>query len=92
MDTNHTSDRRFFTNDPGATLFDRFSRILDHAQFFDVLVGYFRTSGYKALYEKIAHVEKMRILVGLNVDQRSFDWSDPQNADRGARDVAPVSP
>lgn len=81
MDTNHTSDRRFFTNEPGATLFDRFSKILDHAQFFDVLVGYFRTSGYKALHEKLAHVEKVRILVGLNVDQRSFDlFSQAQQA------------
>lgn len=81
MDTTHTSDRRFFTNEPGAALFERFSKILDHAQFFDVLVGYFRTSGYKALHQKLAAVEKMRILVGLNVDQRSFDlFSQAQQA------------
>lgn len=81
METTNPSDRRFFTNEPGATLFDRFSRILDHAQFFDVLVGYFRTSGYKALHEKLSNIEKMRILVGLNVDQRSFDlFSQAQQA------------
>lgn len=73
MTQTHTSDRRFFTNEPGATLHDRFGKILDHAQFFDVLVGYFRTSGYKAMHDKLNSVEKMRILVGLNVDQRSFD-------------------
>ena len=81
METVHSSDRRFFTNEPGAALFERFSKILDHAQFFDVLVGYFRTSGYKALHQKLASVEKMRILVGLNVDQRSFDlFSQAQQA------------
>lgn len=81
METTNPSDRRFFTNEPGATLFDRFSKILDHAQFFDVLVGYFRTSGYKALHEKLGSIEKMRILVGLNVDQRSFDlFSQAQQA------------
>lgn len=73
MTSTHATDRRFFTNEVDATLYDRFGKILDHAQFFDVLVGYFRTSGYKAMYEKLNTVEKVRILVGLNVDQRSFD-------------------
>jgi len=69
----HHSDLRFFTNEPGSTLFERFGKILGHAQFFDVLVGYFRTSGYKALHQKLQDVEKIRILVGLNVDQCSYD-------------------
>lgn len=73
MTESHPNDRRFFTNEPGATLFDRFGTILDHARYFDMLVGYFRTSGYKALHQKLSTVEKHRILVGLNVDQRSYD-------------------
>ncbi|MDK2014545.1 MULTISPECIES: SNF2-related protein [unclassified Deinococcus] len=73
MTESHPNDRRFFTNEPGATLFDRFGTILDHARHFDMLVGYFRTSGYKALHQKLSTVEKHRILVGLNVDQRSYD-------------------
>lgn len=73
MPPTYDTDRRFFTNEPGETLFDRFSTILDHSKFFDVLVGYFRTSGFKALHQKLNSVEKLRILVGLNVDQRTYD-------------------
>lgn len=65
----HT-DLTFFTNEPDRNLYDRFSNILkSNTQFFDVLVGYFRTSGFFKMYEAMADVEKIRILVGLNVDK-----------------------
>ena len=38
-----------------------------------MLVGYFRTSGFKKLYEALEHVETVRILVGLSVDRRAFE-------------------
>lgn len=66
------TDLTFFTNEPGYTLLDRFKKILKHIQFFDVLVGYFRTSGFFNLYESLEDVEKIRILVGLNVDQKTY--------------------
>ncbi len=40
------TDNRFFTNEPGASLLDRFKQTLKDVQFFDALVGYFQTSGF----------------------------------------------
>ena len=64
----HT-DLKFFTNEPERDLYSRFSAILkSNTQLFDVLVGYFRTSGFFRIYKALEPVEKIRILVGLNVD------------------------
>ena len=64
------TDLKFFTNEPERDLYSRFSAILkSNTQFFDVLVGYFRTSGFFKMYEALETVEKIRILVGLNVDR-----------------------
>lgn len=67
----HT-DTTFFTNEPGSTLLDRFMRTLKDTQYFDVLVGYFRSSGFYQMYEAIEQVDKTRILVGLAVDEESY--------------------
>ena len=67
------NDLTFFTNEPGATLLERFNKTLKFVQFFDVLVGYFRTSGFYNLYEALEGVEKIRILVGLNIDQKTYE-------------------
>lgn len=65
----HT-DLKFFTNEPERDLYSRFVTILkSNTQFFDVLVGYFRVSGFFKMYEALDQVEKIRILVGLNVDR-----------------------
>lgn len=64
------NDLKFFTNEPERDLYTRFANILkSNTQFFDVLVGYFRSSGFFKLYEALESVEKIRILVGLNVDK-----------------------
>ena len=64
------NDMKFFTNEPERDLYSRFSTILkSNTQFFDVLVGYFRTSGFFKMYEALESVEKIRILVGLSVDK-----------------------
>lgn len=66
----YNTDLKFFTNEPERDLYSRFSVILkSNTQFFDVLVGYFRTSGFFRLREALDGVEKIRILVGLNVDR-----------------------
>lgn len=65
----HT-DLKFFTNEPERDLYSRFVTILkSNTQFFDVLVGYFRASGFFKMYEALDQIEKIRILVGLNVDR-----------------------
>jgi HKD family nuclease len=67
------NDLKFFTNEPNASLLDRFKKILENdTQFFDVLVGYFRSSGFFRLYPSLKDVEKIRILVGLNLDRVSY--------------------
>lgn len=64
------NDLKFFTNEADSSLLDRFKKILENdTQFFDVLVGYFRSSGFYQLYPSLKDVEKIRILVGLNIDK-----------------------
>ena len=71
------NDLKFFTNEPERDLYSRFSKILkSNTQFFDILVGYFRTSGFFKLYPAMEDVEKIRILVGLNVDKKTVDIID----------------
>ena len=65
------TDLTFFTNGPNQTLLDRFKATLADTHLFDVLVGYFRASGFYQLYDSIEPVEKTRILVGLGIDDES---------------------
>lgn len=71
---NNYNDLTFFTNEEGHTLYDRFNKILNNnVQFFDILVGYFRSSGFYKMYKSMEKVEKTRILVGLNLDKKSVE-------------------
>ncbi|MCL1843483.1 MAG: phospholipase D-like domain-containing protein [Defluviitaleaceae bacterium] len=68
------NDLTFFTNEPERDLYSRFNTILqNNTQFFDILVGYFRTSGFFKLYPAMQDIEKIRVLVGLNVDTKTFE-------------------
>ena len=59
-----TTDLKFFTNEPERDLYSRFAAILkSNTQFFDALVGYFRTRGFFRMYESLESVDKIRILV-----------------------------
>jgi len=69
----NNTDLTFFTNEPNNTLLDRFKATLKDTQLFDVLVGYFRASGFYQLYESLEPVDKIRILVGLSIDRDSYD-------------------
>ena len=63
---------RFFTNDSSNTLLKKFEGIFDHnpdIARFDALVGYLRASGYFAIRPKLKDVPKVRILVGIDVDE-----------------------
>jgi hypothetical protein len=46
----------FFTNEPSSALLDRFKRALRDVKFFDILVGYFHTSGFDKLHESFATI------------------------------------
>ena len=73
------TDNRFFTNEPGASLLDRFKRTLKDVEFFDALVGYFQTSGFYQLYEDFEQINNIRILVGLGIDKQAFEIIDDAN-------------
>lgn len=76
------TDLKFFTNEPERDLYSRFSAILkSNTQFFDILVGYFRASGFFKMYEALEDVEKIRILVGLNVDRYTVKIIDRVNGE-----------
>lgn len=66
-------DLTFFTNEEGQKLEDRFKRTLKDVKYFDILVGYFRTSGFYKLYKDFENIEKIRILVGLNADNKTVE-------------------
>lgn len=96
------NDLTFFTNEPERNLYDRFNKILQsNTQFYDMLVGYFRTSGFYLMYPSMKDVEKIRVLVGLNVDgktvqiiekakeqQMSFEMSHKEVKSEFSEDVA----
>ena len=69
---NKTTDTTFFTNEPTSTLLDRFKKTLKDVEFFDILVGYFRTSGFYHLYKDLESVSKIRILNGKDVDSETI--------------------
>ncbi|NQV17612.1 MAG: helicase, partial [Armatimonadetes bacterium] len=68
------SDLTFFTNEPGHTLLDRFKSNLITTRFFDVLVGYFYTSGFHSLYKSLENTEKIRILIGISTDKKTVEF------------------
>ena len=68
-----STDTTFFTNEEGKTLLDRFKKTISKAKDFDALVGYFRFSGFHQLYKELEDVEKIRILVGMDVDNKSYE-------------------
>jgi superfamily II DNA or RNA helicase len=80
---------KFFTNLEENTLFKKFEGVLaniPNIHNFDVLVGYFRASGYFKLRPYLNNIPQIRILAGINVDQISEKYysagqqffSDPQ--------------
>lgn len=73
VDTAVQTDLTFFTNEPGHTLLDRFRATLKYAHLLDVIVGYFRVSGFHELHEALVGVERVRVLVGLTLDRTSYD-------------------
>jgi len=64
-----SGDLTFITNEANNKLKDRFSIIAKSTRLFDCIVGYFFSSGFSQIYHSLEHIEKVRILVGINTDQ-----------------------
>ncbi len=67
-----TTDTTFFTNEKDSALVDRFKILLKHSQFLDIIVGYFRISGFNLLKDSFENIDEVRILNGINVDKGTF--------------------
>jgi superfamily II DNA/RNA helicase/HKD family nuclease len=67
------TDTTFITNEEEKNLRDRFRVLIKDTRFFDVLVGYFYTSGFHALYKSLENTEKIRILIGISTSKQTFD-------------------
>lgn len=67
------SDLTFITNEPGNTLSDRFRTLIQDTEYFDVLVGYFYTSGFWQIYPEIESSEKIRILIGISTNREVYN-------------------
>ena len=64
-------DSKFFTNHSGNTLFDKFKGIREgmiSLHSFHAVVGYFRSSGYFKIRQELGDIQKVQILVGINID------------------------
>lgn len=62
---------KFFNNENGHTLFDKLKGIAAGMLSFDrflAVAGFFRSSGYFQLRKELGKVQKIKILVGINVD------------------------
>lgn len=68
------SDLTFITNEAKKTLLDRFSVLIKDTKCFDVLVGYFFSSGFYAIYKSLETTEKIRILIGISTNRQVFDF------------------
>ena len=68
-----SNDSSFFTNEPGATLADRFGDFLKDTELFDALVGYFYSSGFHAIYPSLKDTDNIRILIGISTSQETFN-------------------
>jgi len=65
-------ETNFFTNRDGNTLLEKFKGAFNvpfKYELFDVLVGYFRASGYFAIRPYLNDIHKIRIIVGIDVDR-----------------------
>jgi len=66
------TDTTFITNEGEKNLRERFRVLIKDTRFFDVLVGYFFTSGFYALYESLGNAEKIRILIGIGTGRQTI--------------------
>lgn len=65
-----SNDTTFITNEEDQRLLDRFKTLIRNTDYFDVLVGYFYSSGFFELYEELETTKKIRVLIGMRTDKK----------------------
>ncbi len=83
MENFGTSDLTFITNENNQKLIDRFKVLIKDTRFFDVLVGYFYTSGFHAMYKSLESTEKIRILIGINTNKKVVELIQQSKKEEG---------
>lgn len=68
------NNTKFITNEKGSSLKERFSILIKNTKFFDVLVGYFYTSGFYSIYPSLENTEKIRILIGISTNKETYSY------------------
>lgn len=72
MTDNNTTNSLFFTNRDGNTLMKKFENFLRknlQIRNFDAVVGFLRASGYFELRPHLSNMNRVRILIGIDVDK-----------------------
>ena len=75
-----STDTSFFTNEPGFSLKERFSKLVKGTELFDCLVGYFYSSGFYAVYPSLEDTDRIRILIGISTGSDTFKMIEQGNA------------
>lgn len=86
-----SNDLTFITNDEAGNLRDRFATLIKATQFFDVLVGYFYTSGFHAMYPSLESTDRIRILIGISTNRETFDLIQRVKSHKEVRDQFSLS-
>ncbi|MDR2104299.1 MAG: phospholipase D-like domain-containing protein [Deferribacteraceae bacterium] len=73
----------FITNEGENNLEARFKRLLIDSQRFDCLSGYFYMSGFHLIYKELEHVDKIRILIGIDSGASVFSHIQRARANEG---------
>jgi len=66
---------KFFTNkDENNSLEKRLNSILedDYIEYSEFMIGYFRMSGFNKIVDTLSHMKKLKILVGIDIDDAIF--------------------
>jgi len=71
-----STDLTFITNEEDRSLAERFKVLIKNTQFFDVLVGYFFSSGFYTIYKSLEDTEKIRILIGISTNKSTYELID----------------
>jgi len=72
----------FITNEEGQHLSIKLNNVLKKSSKFDCLVGYFYISGYHMLQDELDKQEHIRILVGMGVDNKTFEALETNKKER----------
>ena len=76
MDTVQNTNSHIFTNKDGNTLMKEFEGVLQHnpqIRNLDAVVGFLRASGYFSLRPFLDNINKVRVLIGIDVDKYIAD-------------------